>query len=121
MSLCAWISDEKSSSQRRRLYVVVGPDSQSAKWRHHNRSETSETTPHSSHLKPISSSNLTFSLQLHRTSHSFSRLKPFQWTSDYVLNVYCPFAAAPSPFANTCHASHFSQISENVRAELKRQ
>ena len=49
---------------------MVGPDPQSAKWRHHNRRETSETTPHSSHLKPIPPSHLTFSLQLHRISYS---------------------------------------------------
>ena len=35
-------------------------------------------------------------------------------------SIYCPFAAAPPPFANTCHASHFSQMFEDVRAELKR-
>ena len=64
--------------------------------------------PHLTHLKSIPPSHLTFSLQLHRTSHSLLVQQPFQWTSDYVLNVYCPFAAAPPPFANTCHASHFS-------------
>ena len=56
-----------SSSQRRCLYVVIGPDPQSVKWRHHNWIETSETKPH---LKPIPQSHLTFSLQLHRISHS---------------------------------------------------
>ena len=29
--------------------------------------------------------------------------------------------APPTPFANACHAYHFSQMFEDVRAELKRQ
>ena len=110
-------------SQRRCLYVVVGPDPQSAKWSHHNRRETSETTPH---LKPIPPSHLTFTLQLHRVSRfpnvcSTETVSMNQWTSDCVLNVYCPLAAAPPPIAKTCHTSHFSQMFEDVQAELKRQ
>ena len=60
------------SSQRRRHYVVVGPDPQVVVmaspqpegdlWDH--------TSPQSSHFKPIPPSHLTFSLQLHRISHS---------------------------------------------------
>ena len=55
------------TSQWRRLYVVVGPNPQSAKWLYHNQRETSWTTPH---LKPIPQSRLAFSLQLHHISHS---------------------------------------------------
>ena len=99
--------------QRRRLYVVVGPDSQSAKWRHHNRRETSETTPH---LKPIP---FHFSFIVFHIVRSIETM--FQWTSDCVFNVYCLFAAAPPPFVNNCHAFHFSRMFEDIRAELKRQ
>ena len=30
----------------------------------------------------------------------------FQWTSDYVFNIYCPFAAAPPP----APATHFTSV-----------
>ena len=72
-------------SQQHRLYVVVGPDLQSAKWSHHNQRETSETTPH---LKPIHPSHLTFSLQLHRVSPKSARLKPFQWINGHLITFW---------------------------------
>ena len=34
------------------------------------------------------------------------------------MQVYRLYVA-PLPFANKCHASHFSQMFEDVRAELK--
>ena len=41
----------------------LDPTAKSAERRHHNRRETSETSPHSSHLKTFHSSHLTFSPQ----------------------------------------------------------
>ena len=62
-----------------------------------------------------------FAMLLEVPSRLSMGMKPFQWTSNYVLNVYCPFAAATPRFATTCQESHFSPMSEYVRAKLKRQ
>ena len=70
-------------SQRRRLYMVLRPDPQSAKWRHHTRRETSETTPHSSHLRPIQPSHFNFSTRW--------RPRPVQrHPPSYPVPPFCP-------------------------------
>ena len=96
-------------SQRRRLYVVVGPDPS----RPNGVTTTGGFRDHTSLIPPFHFSSIVFPI--------IARLNPFEWTSDYVFNVYFSFPAAPPPFANTCHSSHFSQMFEDVRAELKRQ
>ena len=83
----------------------------------HNLTGKPFTVPMATWIGPISSHLFTSASSYFP---QFARLKPFQWTSDYVFNIYCPFAAAYPSFANTCHASHFSQMFEDVRAELKR-